>query len=141
MSVGGPQRPITDGPYFDDSGLPSPRRIPVDPARVGERDILLSIAQLLTEQNAALEHIRAAFDRLSIGGESGGEERLPSISIEDMVKGPPKLVTKSYDGRPLTRSLIDQHLDAHAYAHRRAAELAMAGWEQTAGMAANGWKP
>jgi hypothetical protein len=92
------------------------------------QQLLVSIAQLLTEELATLQHIGSA---LSIAGESGGEERLPSITIEDMAKGDPKIVSKSYEGRPLTRSLVDQHLDAHAYAHRMAAEMAMAQWQAT----------
>jgi hypothetical protein len=118
-----------------------PRHIPVDTARVGERDLLVAIAQLLTEQLAATKHLLAAFERLSVNGESGAEERLPSISVEDMAKGEPKVVTKSYDGRPLTRSLIDEHLAAHAYAKRLANELQMRQWSDTAAMVANGERP
>lgn len=96
-----------------------------------DHQVLVSVAQLLEEELSELRHIRAAFERLSVNGESGGEERLPSITIEDMAKGDPKVTTKSYDGRPLTRSLVDQHLDAHAYAHRLAAAMAMDAWGST----------
>lgn len=64
--------------------------------------------------------------------------RVSSVSFEDMQKGDPKVVTKIYAGSPLTVDDVDQALAIHAYAHRRAAELAMAGWQSTVESLVNG---
>lgn len=53
------------------------------------------------------------------------------IEVENMAKGPPKITSRSYDGSVLTRELVDQHLEAHAYATAQAEKMQMAGWEQT----------
>lgn len=57
-------------------------------------------------------------------------DSISSLAIEDMAKGEPKITSKSY-GKPLDFSQIDAALDAHGYAHRRAAELAMDGWQHS----------
>lgn len=88
--------------------------------------------EMMRELIAVNKQILAAFERLSIGGDSGGEERLPSLTIEDMATGEKvKITTKAYESRPLVQGTIDAHLDAHAYAHQCAAELAMTGWKST----------
>jgi hypothetical protein len=57
-------------------------------------------------------------------------EGMSSLAVEDMSKGEPKISSKSY-GTPLTIEQIDDALNAHGYAHRKAAELAMDGWQRT----------
>jgi hypothetical protein len=57
-------------------------------------------------------------------------EGMSSLGIEDMAKGEPKITSKSY-GTPLSLEQIDDALNAHGYAHRMAASLAMDGWQRT----------
>lgn len=55
-----------------------------------------------------------------------------SVAIEDMATGAKvKITTKAYAGSPLTYEQIDAALDAHGYAHRLAAQLALNNWQQT----------
>jgi hypothetical protein len=81
----------------------------------------LVMAELLAE----VRLLRADMAQRTVAGEG-----VSSLAIEDMAKGSPKITSKTYDA-PLTRSEIDAALNAHGYAHRRAEELAMDGWQQT----------
>lgn len=58
-----------------------------------------------------------------------------SIEIEDLASKPePKVTTKGYIGSQITQSDIDLVLQAHAYAKRRARDLALNGWQETIDM-------
>jgi hypothetical protein len=83
--------------------------------------------EVLKNMCDVLQDIRATLAASS----TSGDERISSLTVEDMQKGPPKIISKSYDGRPLTRALVDQHLEAHAYAHREAERRAMSAWAET----------
>lgn len=75
--------------------------------------------------------LHAILDALQAQVADRGTDRVSSISIEDMAKGPPKIVSKFYAGSPLTREEVDEALDVHGYAHREAERRAMAGWAET----------
>jgi hypothetical protein len=80
-------------------------------ARLGEvSDYLVDINDTLTDRSPA--------------------EGTSSLAVEDMAKGDPKITSKSY-GTPLSLEQIDDALNAHAYAHRMAASLALDGWQRT----------
>lgn len=58
-----------------------------------------------------------------------------SIEVEDLAsKTEPKITTKVYVGCPLTTEDIDMVLQAHAYAKRRARDMALNGWQETIDM-------
>jgi len=63
-------------------------------------------------------------------------DTLPSITVEDVAKAAkPKITTKSYEGRPLSYTAVDEHLAIHEYARRKASaeadEAQMGQWKAT----------
>lgn len=87
---------------------------------------------------AALEAIkatRAPFDWAppvrTIPIETPAPQAQSSIQIEDAAKGPPRITTKFYVGSRLDQGDLEYVLEAHAYMHRRAAEMAMNDWQLT----------
>jgi hypothetical protein len=99
----------------------SAQRIPVDTARVGERDILISIAQLLTEQLAALQHIRNSLDQPT--------ESRSSCSVKTSTRGT-DLDLKSYADGLLPRA-VNEAISEYARGRRMLDELQTNQWIQT----------
>lgn len=88
-----------------------------------ERELLVNLCVTAEEQRRLLEHLNSA-------------ERTGAVSSMQIEGNPTKdlkvrISTKHYVGSPLTREEIDSNLEAHAYAHRRANEMAMNGWAET----------
>ena len=99
-----------------------------------QHDLLVSIQMELERQTALLHKLLSAFGELAnmveeLGAADG--ERQASVWLEDRVKGPPMVGTKSYTHSPLTRDQVNQHMDAHAHAHREAERRALEGWAAT----------
>lgn len=99
-----------------DPGEPDEYREP-DP-RAEDAPVLHELADVLNRLAALLEERR-------------GEGGTNSLAIEDMAKGPPKIITKVYGGEPLARGQIDAILESHAYAHREAERRSLENWAAT----------
>lgn len=95
------------------------------------QDYLMSLCQLAEEQLAEMRRIAHRTD-------NGVTDSVSSVAIEDLAKGDPKITTKLYPTSPLTTEHVDHALAMHAYAHRRAAEMAMNGWAETVEQLQNG---
>lgn len=54
-----------------------------------------------------------------------------SLTIENLIKNPPKITTHQYEGQPLTHDDVDGFLDEHAYAFREAQRRSLDGWKET----------
>src|SRR5258708_2664298 len=75
--------------------------------------------------------LRAILDVLEQIAERPSGTGNSSLTVENMVKGPPKITTHGYVGIPITREHIDEQLEAHAYACREADRRQMEGWKET----------
>jgi len=87
-------------------------------------DVLVSIAQLLTEQVTELRHIRAA---LSASGS------VSSVQLEQDSKGQVKLTVKAYENSDV-EAAGTAALDEFGRLFRLVAERQMAGWAETVEM-------
>jgi hypothetical protein len=114
-----------------DFNTQSSNRIPVDTARVGERDLLVAVCQLLTEMNMELAHIRNAL------GQSATSRS--SVELAQTSKGV-NLTVKSYEGSDIEAPIQDA-IAGFATAYREVKRQMLADWEDTAAMVANVERP
>lgn len=83
--------------------------------------------------SATVDRLIHLLEQIRDNTEGGGGTS--SIEIEDLASKPePKVTTKVYVGCPLTTEDIEIVLSAHAYAKRRAKEMALTGWQETVDM-------
>ncbi len=92
-------------------------------AESATHEILASMCQLLEELLAELKR----------GNSIERTGSVSSVAIEDYPTKdrPVRISTKHYAGSVLD---VDEALERHGYAHRRAEELAMSGWQATVDM-------
>jgi hypothetical protein len=96
-----------------------------------DHQVLVSIAQLLTEQLATMQHIRQSLDQPT--------ESRSSCTVKTSTRGH-DLEVKSYnDG--LLAGAVNDALENYCRGMRELTEVQKNGWERTAAMVANGELP